>query len=95
MDKNQASVDPDAIDKAAKALDGFMGRVRSFDGELARKLNELGVTFRDQAYGEFCASFQATRKLVAKFSDETAQVLPKLRTDATRIRSAQRLKPIE
>ncbi|OGV64915.1 MAG: hypothetical protein A3K19_03305 [Lentisphaerae bacterium RIFOXYB12_FULL_65_16] len=94
MERNQASVDPDAIDEAAKTLEGFMLRVRDFDNRLNSQLNQLGSTFQDDAYDRFCASFQTTRKLTAKFADETAAVLPRLRDDAKRIRAAQHLKPL-
>jgi len=93
MDRNQAYVDPDTIEEAAKTLERFAMRMRDFDTRLEGQLNRLGITFQDEAYERFCASFQTTRKLIATFAEETAAVLPKLRDDANRIRAAQNLKP--
>jgi hypothetical protein len=93
MDRNQAYADPAAIEEAAKALEGFVMRVRDFDNRLEGELNRLGITFQDEAYDRFRASFEATRKLTAQFVDESIAVLPKLRKDAELIKAAQHLKP--
>lgn len=95
MDRNQAYVDPDAIDEAAKTLDGFIHRLRDFENRLGHELDRLGITFQDEAYEQFCASFQQTRKLILEFADETSSVVPRMRNDSDRIRSAQNLKPNE
>jgi uncharacterized protein YukE len=89
MDRNQASVEPTAIEEAAKALENFVMRVRDFDNRLEGQLNRLGLTFQDEAYERFRASFEGTRKLTARFVDETTSVLHKLRKDAELIRAAQ------
>ena len=93
MDRNQASVDPNAIDEVSRTLDGFICRIRDFENRLGHELDLLGITFQDEAYEQFCASFQQTRKLVLEFADETSAVLPRMRDDATKIRIAQNLKP--
>jgi len=93
MDRNQAYVDPAAIDEAAKTLEMFAMRMRDFDTRLDGQLNRLGISFRGPDYDRLCAAFQTTRKLITKFTDETAVVLPKLREDSNKIRAAQNLKP--
>ena len=93
MDRTQAYVDPDAIDEVARTLDGFICRVRDFENRLGHELGRLGITFQDDAYQDFCAKFQKTRKLVLEFADETSTILPRMRDDAIKIRIAQNLKP--
>jgi len=93
MDRNQAYVDPDAIDEAARTLDGFVCRVRDFENRLGHELGRLGITFQDDAYEQFCASFQQTRKLILEFADQTSTVIPQMRDDVVKIRIAQSLKP--
>jgi uncharacterized protein YukE len=94
MDKNQADVDPDAIEAATKQLEQVLSRVRDFDAELTRRLVRLSNSFKgDEAYDRFQSRVVASRLLIKKFLDETETVLPQLRHDAERIRSAQHLTP--
>jgi hypothetical protein len=93
MDRNQVFADPEAIEEAAISLEKLAMKVRDFDNRLERQLSDLNVTFQDVGYERFKASVDTTRKLTAKFADETDAVVPKMRDDAKLIRAAQHLKP--
>lgn len=93
MDKNQAYVDPEAIDETIRSLSGFIHRIRDFENRLGHELERLGDTFQDNAYEQFCNLFQDTRRRILEFADETSAVLPRMRDDADKIRIAQSLKP--
>lgn len=93
MDKRQARVDPDLIDDAVRAIDGFTNRTRDFETRIGYELGRLRMTFQDDAYDEFADCFGQTRKLILDFADQTSVILPKMRDDADKIRAAEKLKP--
>lgn len=93
MNRNQANVDPDAIETAARNLDSFIYRVSDFDARLENQLARLGMSFRDQAYDEFCSSLRSARTTIHELKDEGKNTVQAMRKDAEKIREIQAMKP--
>ena len=82
---SKAIVDPNELRRFAADLKRFNANLQAQVAVLGGRLSTLGQTWRDQEHTKFVENFEATMKVLARFSDQAEQHVPVLLKKAEKI----------
>lgn len=74
----QAVVDPEELRQFALSLKKFNNNLRDSASSLGNKLSALGGTWRDQEHKKFTEQFEASMKVLLRFTEAADQYVPYL-----------------
>jgi WXG100 family type VII secretion target len=92
MSNSEIHLTPDEISNFARTLEQFAGQLHDSTNSLNGSLQQLGDTWRDQAFTEFEAHFAQTRKSIDDFVSVSAAYIKFLQEKAELSRIAGNLK---
>jgi len=81
----KAVVDPAELRRFAQDLKRFNGNVQGLLAALHGRFNDLSQSWRDQEHVKFAEEFEATVKVLARFSDSAEKHIPFLLRKAEKI----------
>lgn len=82
--------DPQGLRTFAADLDRFANLVENTRESVLRDLSNLGDTWQDSQYSQFCESFSRIYRLLDHFIPVLRAVSPELRSDAETLENFQR-----
>lgn len=81
----KAMVDPAELRRFAQDLKRFNGNLINQLAALQGRLNDLGQSWRDQEHTKFAEEFEATMKVLSRFTDAADKHIPFLLRKAEKI----------
>lgn len=74
----QAVVDPEELRQFAMNLKKFNNQLRERAAALANQMNSLNASWRDQEHKKFAEQFDASMKVLLRFTESADQYVPYL-----------------